>query len=116
MTGASGSVGSVAVEILAKLGFHVVAVSGKENLKSHLMHLGAKEIVGRDAISESPKPLLKPEYAHAIDVSATTNISNCSSLKITVPSTFLHSYTHHLIFFSSIFGYNKIHRLSVGRP
>ena len=70
VTGASGSVGSVAVEILAKLGFHVVAVSGKENLKPHLVHLGAKEIAGRDNISESPKPLLKPEYAHAIDVSA----------------------------------------------
>mmetsp|Transcript_22409 Transcript_22409/g.52849 ORF Transcript_22409/g.52849 Transcript_22409/m.52849 type:complete len:414 (-) Transcript_22409:2283-3524(-) len=67
VTGASGSVGSVAVEILANLGFDVVAVSGKADLKSHLMDLGAKEIVGRDAISESPKPLLKPEYAHAID-------------------------------------------------
>jgi putative YhdH/YhfP family quinone oxidoreductase len=67
VTGASGSVGSVAVEILAKLGFEVVAVSGKSMLSSQLIRLGAKTVVGRDALAESPKPLLKPEYAHAVD-------------------------------------------------
>jgi len=70
VTGASGGVGSVAVEILAKLGFTVVAVSGKSEssyAKNKLMELGASEVVGREALKTDGRPLLKPEYAHAID-------------------------------------------------
>jgi putative YhdH/YhfP family quinone oxidoreductase len=68
VTGATGGVGSVAVEILAKLGFHVVAVTGKVYThKDQLMKLNAQAVVGRDFLENNPKPLLKPAFAHAID-------------------------------------------------
>lgn len=65
VTGASGSVGSVAVEILSRLGFDVTAISGKQ--PDILKELGASEIVGRDALDSTKKPLLKPLFANAID-------------------------------------------------
>ena len=68
VTGASGGVGSMAVAILGKLGFEVVAVTGKESAHDLLKSLGATECVGRDALNdESRRPLLKPLYAGAID-------------------------------------------------
>lgn len=67
VTGASGSVGTVAVEILSNLGFDVVAISSKD--PDMLKALGAKEVLGRDALEEGEKkrPMLKPEFANAID-------------------------------------------------
>lgn len=65
VTGASGSVGSVAVEILSRLGFEVVAISGKK--PELLKELGALEIIGRDALESTKKPLLKPVFANAVD-------------------------------------------------
>lgn len=67
VTGASGAVGTVAVELLAKLGYEVVAVSGKDKLHDHLKDLGAREILPRDALEHERKPLLKPEFAGAVD-------------------------------------------------
>ena len=67
VTGASGAVGSVAVEILANLGFDVVAISGKADHSDALKSLGAKEVVGRDALAEDKKPMLKPVFANAVD-------------------------------------------------
>ncbi len=67
VTGASGAVGSVAVEILANLGFDVVAISGKADHVDMLKTLGAKEVLGRDALSEDKKPMLKPVFANAVD-------------------------------------------------
>lgn len=70
VTGASGGVGSVAVEILSKLGFTVVAVSGRaENSYacSKLKELGASEIVGRETLKSTPALLSMPKHAHAID-------------------------------------------------
>ncbi len=68
VTGASGGVGSMAVAILGKLGFEVVAVTGKESAHDLLKSMGAKECVGRDTLNdESKRPLLKPLYAGAID-------------------------------------------------
>lgn len=68
VTGASGGVGSMAVAILGKLGFEVVAVTGKESAHTLLKSLGAKECIGRDALNdESKRPILKPLYAGAID-------------------------------------------------
>jgi len=74
ITGASGGVGSIAVEILAqKLGFEVVAISGSmadsgsESKAKALIELGAAGVVERDTLAPSNKPLLKPTYAHAID-------------------------------------------------
>jgi acrylyl-CoA reductase (NADPH) len=69
VTGATGSVGSVAVEILANLGFDVVAVTGKVDSyhHNHLLELGATKVVGRDVLEVTSKPMVKPLYAHAID-------------------------------------------------
>ncbi len=67
VSGASGAVGSVAVEILAGLGFDVVAVSGKADHADVLKALGASEVLGRDAFEPSKKPMLKPAYANGID-------------------------------------------------
>eukprot|EP00579_Thalassiosira_antarctica_P004514 CAMPEP_0201886762 /NCGR_PEP_ID=MMETSP0902-20130614/23099_1 /ASSEMBLY_ACC=CAM_ASM_000551 /TAXON_ID=420261 /ORGANISM="Thalassiosira antarctica, Strain CCMP982" /LENGTH=340 /DNA_ID=CAMNT_0048416467 /DNA_START=75 /DNA_END=1097 /DNA_ORIENTATION=+ len=68
VTGATGAVGSVAVELLSKLGFDVVAISGKAGAqKDALLHLGAKQVVGRDALDTTKKPMLKPLFANAVD-------------------------------------------------
>lgn len=67
VSGASGAVGSVAVELLAKLGFDVVAISGKADHAESLKELGATEVVGRDTLAEDKKPMLKPIFANAVD-------------------------------------------------
>ena len=67
VSGASGAVGSVAVEILSVLGFDVVAISGKAEQEDTLRTLGAAEILGRDALEAQRKPMLKPAFANAVD-------------------------------------------------
>ena len=68
VTGASGGVGTCAVAILAKLGYPVVAVTGKESAHELLRNLGAAEIVGREAVDDqSGKPLLARRWAGAVD-------------------------------------------------
>ncbi len=68
VTGASGGVGSIAVAILAKLGFHVVAVTGKAAAHDYLKSLGAAEILPREAVREdNDKPLLTRRWAGAVD-------------------------------------------------
>ncbi|SFM56085.1 YhdH/YhfP family quinone oxidoreductase [Marinobacter zhejiangensis] len=67
VTGATGAVGSVCVELLAGLGFDVVAISGKADQQSLLNELGAQEVVGRETLTPGNRPLLKPAYANAID-------------------------------------------------
>ncbi|TRX60693.1 acryloyl-CoA reductase [Fulvivirga sp. M361] len=68
VSGATGGVGALSVSILSKLGYSVVAITGKEAEQDYLIHLGAKEIVLRSEIeSFDKKPLLKPLFAGAID-------------------------------------------------
>ena len=67
VTGASGGVGSMAVAILARLGYAVTAVSGKPELGDWLRGLGASEIVGRDALAEATRPLEKVRFGGAVD-------------------------------------------------
>ncbi len=67
VSGASGAVGSVAVELLANLGFEVVAISGKQDHADALKNLGASEVLGRDALAAEKKPMLKPAFANAVD-------------------------------------------------
>lgn len=66
VTGASGGVGSTAVALLHKLGYQVVAVSGRESTHAYLKQLGASRILGRDEFAET-RPLEKQLWAGAID-------------------------------------------------
>lgn len=68
VTGATGGVGTMAVMILAKLGFHVVGVTGKPEGKEFLMKIGAKEVIAREDVDDkSTRPLLKGLYAGCVD-------------------------------------------------
>lgn len=68
VTGATGGVGSVAVGILAKAGYQVVASTGKTDQEEFLLNLGAKEVISReDSKDESGRPLLKGRWAGAVD-------------------------------------------------
>jgi len=67
VTGASGGVGSVAVLLLARLGYEVVAASGKADAKDYLLSLGAAEVIDRAGLHRDPKPLEKETWAAAID-------------------------------------------------
>lgn len=66
VTGASGGVGSTAVALLHKLGYHVAAVTGRESTHEYLQALGANRILDRDEFTES-RPLEKQIWAGAID-------------------------------------------------
>ncbi|NQT15636.1 MAG: YhdH/YhfP family quinone oxidoreductase [Planctomycetes bacterium] len=68
VTGASGGVGSIAVAILAKLGYEVVAVTGKTTAHDYLKSLGAAEVAPRETVDDrSGKPLLGRRWAGAVD-------------------------------------------------
>ncbi len=68
VTGASGGVGSVAIEILARLGYHVVALTGKEQETGYLKEIGAREVLLRQSLDLSKiKPLDRATWAGAVD-------------------------------------------------
>lgn len=77
VTGATGGVGAVAVALLAKLGFDVVASTGKLEQAEGIKALGAKDVIDRAALSaEQAKPALKPEWAHAVDCVGGNTLAN----------------------------------------
>ncbi len=68
VTGATGGVGSIVIQILAKLGYQVVALTGKQHRHQWLKRLGAARVLGRDALADKGgRPLLSAQYAGAID-------------------------------------------------
>ncbi len=68
ISGATGGVGSIAVSIMAKLGYSITAVSGKPEAEGFLTKLGANEIISREQAADySGKPLLKEKWAGVID-------------------------------------------------
>ncbi len=68
ITGATGGVGTVAIALLAHLGFSVVAVTGKPNKAELLQQLGAQSIIPREEVNDdSGKPLLSERWAAAVD-------------------------------------------------
>jgi acrylyl-CoA reductase (NADPH) len=68
VTGATGGVGCLAIGMLARLGYRVVAVSGKPEAESFLKELGAAEILPREALADDgKKPLLAARWAGAVD-------------------------------------------------
>jgi len=79
VTGASGGVGSVAVALLAKLGYEVVASTGRPEEADYLKGLGASDIVDRNEFSGSPKPLAKERWAGAVDAVGSATLANVIS-------------------------------------
>jgi len=68
VTGATGGVGSMAVAILARAGYDVIASTGKKDKFFYLLEIGAKKCISREeVVDESDKPLLKSKWAGAID-------------------------------------------------
>ena len=68
VTGATGGVGSLAVAILSKNGYQVVASTGKKDQTEYLKKIGAKEVIGRDEVDDkSNRPLLNRRWKAAID-------------------------------------------------
>jgi len=81
VTGATGGVGSVALSLLAKLGYKTVAVSGKESEYDFLRGLGASEVISRAEFQQADKrPLLSAQYAGAIDTVGGTSLENILKL------------------------------------
>ncbi|MBT0961869.1 acrylyl-CoA reductase (NADPH) [Denitromonas iodatirespirans] len=82
VTGAAGGVGSVAVAILAKLGYTVVASTGRPSEGEYLKTLGAAEIVDRAQFSEPGRPLGKERWAGAVDTVGSHTLANvCATTK-----------------------------------
>src|SRR6266571_1459412 len=68
VSGATGGVGSIAIDILSRLGYHVVALTGKDGETDYLRKLGAKEVLSRKSLDLSKiKPLDRATWAGAID-------------------------------------------------
>ena len=76
VTGATGGVGSVAVALLASLGYVVVASTGKAAEADYLRSLGAREIIDRATLSAAGKPLQKERWAGAVDSVGGTTLAN----------------------------------------
>ena len=82
VTGANGGVGSFAIYLLNKLGFDVVATTGRMNEAQHLEKLGAKRVLSREEFSAPGKPLAKEQFAGAIDSVGSHTLANvCASIK-----------------------------------
>ena len=80
VTGAAGGVGSVAIALLAKLGFTVIASTGRPEEADYLKGLGASEIIARAELSGAPKPLAKERWAGAVDSVGSTTLANVLSM------------------------------------
>ena len=76
VTGASGGVGSVAVMVLSKLGFNVVALTGKQDQVDYLESLGASSVIIRSQMEEQGKPLQKGIYQGGVDTVGGNILSN----------------------------------------
>jgi acrylyl-CoA reductase (NADPH) len=80
VTGAAGGVGSVAVALLAKLGYTVAASTGRTEEAAYLKSLGAGEIIDRSELTGSPRPLAKERWAGGIDAVGSTTLANVLSM------------------------------------
>jgi acrylyl-CoA reductase (NADPH) len=76
VTGAAGGVGSVAVAVLAKLGFQVTASTGRPQEASYLKSLGATEVINREDLTGPVKPLAKERWAAGIDSVGSATLAN----------------------------------------
>ena len=80
VTGAAGGVGSVATAILAKLGYHVIASTGRVSEADYLKGLGASEVIARAELTEKPRPLGKERWAGGVDSVGSATLANVLSM------------------------------------
>lgn len=76
VTGAAGGVGSVAIALLAKLGYRVIASTGRIAEAEYLKALGAADIIGRDELSGAPRALGKERWAGVVDAVGSNTLAN----------------------------------------
>ncbi|MBI4192286.1 MAG: oxidoreductase [Betaproteobacteria bacterium] len=82
VTGAAGGVGSVVIALLAKLGYRVVASTGRVSEADYLKALGAAEVIDRATLSAPGKPLAKKRWAGAIDTVGSHTLANvCAAMR-----------------------------------
>jgi acrylyl-CoA reductase (NADPH) len=82
VTGANGGVGSFAIALLARLGYRVVAATGRTREADYLKGLGAAEIIDRNELSEPGRPLAKERWVAAIDSVGSHTLANvCAGLR-----------------------------------
>jgi len=80
VTGAAGGVGSVATAVLAKLGYHVIASTGRLSEAPYLKSLGAAEVIDRNELSAPAKPLARERWAGGVDSVGSTTLANLLSM------------------------------------
>ncbi|MBA6252752.1 MAG: acrylyl-CoA reductase (NADPH) [Colwellia sp.] len=82
VTGANGGVGSFSIAILAKLGYTVVASTGRVDQVKYLEKLGASAVIDRETLSQPGRPMTKERWAGAIDSVGSHTLANvCASMK-----------------------------------
>lgn len=82
VTGANGGVGSFAITLLSKLGYSVIASTGRPEEADYLKALGAAEIIDRNTLSEPGRPMVKERWAAAVDSVGSHTLTNvCAGLK-----------------------------------
>ncbi|HMM13190.1 MAG TPA: MDR family oxidoreductase [Parvibaculum sp.] len=80
VTGAAGGVGSVAIALLAKLGYRVIASTGRASEADYLKGLGAADIIDRNELSGPARPLGKERWAGAVDAVGSHTLANVLSM------------------------------------
>src|SRR6201991_1302019 len=80
VSGAAGGVGSVATAVLSKLGYHVIASTGRMSEAEYLKGLGAAEVIDRAELAGPAKPLAKERWAGGIDSVGSTTLANILSM------------------------------------
>lgn len=80
VTGAAGGVGSVATAVLSKLGYHVIASTGRASEADYLKSLGAAEVIDRNELSAPAKPLARERWAGGVDSVGSTTLANLLSM------------------------------------
>ena len=80
VTGAAGGVGSVAIAVLSKLGYAVIASTGRMSEAPYLKALGATEVIDRNELSGPAKPMAKERWAGGIDSVGSTTLANLLSM------------------------------------
>ena len=80
VTGAAGGVGSIAISLLSRLGYHVVASTGRVSEDAFLRDLGAAEVIDREELSGPARPLGRERWAGGVDAVGSHTLANVLSM------------------------------------